>query len=682
MEDWLQELMNMAHAKGLPVIMCMDSNAHTDLFGPDTNQRGEALEDFILSEGLCVENVGEAPTFEVRRGDTLVQTHIDVTLSKNLHFFIQNWKVDRTYNASDHNSITFSVETQKAETRWVRPWSKADWTIFRDELKKADYRIPTDMSMKKLDRLVDRLYQVLGAALDLACPTIAAEAKAKNNAWSTEKHIRAKVRVSSLYATAKRSGKSDDWTEYRKQDRDFKKMCHNDKNKAWRKFKESIQSEKDMAALARLAQRQESRDINVLTKPDGSSTDPGLETIDLLTATHFPAATSSKHVTYNNRRNAPMQDISQKYKSWITNQLAVQALAGFEKKKSPGPDGIKPIVFEHLPGEFISTLVIIYKSAIHLAYTPKQWKKTKVVYISKPGKDTYDHAKSFRPISLSNYLLKGLERLVGWKMDIALLSNPIHHKQHGFLTGKSTESAISNTTNYIEKHIMRRQHCVGVFLDISSAFDSISPGHIRKSLLKHGGDPELVQWYYDYITHRDIMVEMHGVLALFSTGVGFPQGGVCSAKFWLIAFDTAIQIINTMKIEGNGYADDCSALYGGPRIDHAIARLQRMLDKLTAWGKTCGLRFNPEKSVAVLFTRRKKQPKKKLIIDGKEIEFKQQVKYLGVTLDSKLHWTPHIADRLKKAKRFIGHVAAITKKNWGPKPKLMRWAYLLSLIHI
>ena len=182
---------------------------------------------------------------------------------------------------------------------------------------------------------------------------------------------------------------------------------------------------------------------------------------------------------------------------------------------------------------------------------------------------------------------------------------------------------------------MKKQHCVGVFLDISSAFDSISPGHVRKSLLKHGGEPEMVQWYHNYITHRDIEIELHGENAAFSTGVGFPQGGVCSAKFWLIAFDTAIQIINTLKIEGNGFADDCSALFGGPRIDHAIARLQKMLDKLTAWGNTCGLKFNPEKSVAVLFTRRRRKPTKSLTIDGKPIPFQQEVKYLGVTLDSK-----------------------------------------------
>ena len=169
---------------------------------------------------------------------------------------------------------------------------------------------------------------------------------------------------------------------------------------------------------------------------------------------------------------------------------------------------------------------------------------------------------------------------------------------------------------------------------------------------------------------------MHGDRAFFSTGVGFPQGGVCSAKFWLIAFNYAIHIINKFEIEGNGYADDCSALYGGRRLDHALKRLQRMLNELVEWGKTCGLTFNPEKSVAIIFTRRRKQPPFNLKIDGKEIPFQQEVKYLGVTLDSKLHWNSHINDKVSKAKKFLAQVANITQRNWGPKPRLMRWAYL------
>ena len=109
-----------------------------------------------------------------------------------------------------------------------------------------------------------------------------------------------------------------------------------------------------MASLARLAQRQERNEIGVLTRPDGSATDPGKETIDLLTRTHFPAATERRHIKYNNLRNCPTEALYDKYQDWINTAKIKQALAGFEKKKSPGPDGIKPLLFEHLTPKFLS----------------------------------------------------------------------------------------------------------------------------------------------------------------------------------------------------------------------------------------------------------------------------------------------------------------------------------------
>ena len=159
---------------------------------------------------------------------------------------------------------------------------------------------------------------------------------------------------------------------------------------------------------------------------------------------------------------------------------------------------------------------------------------------------------------MSNYLLKTLERLVSWKMDEALIKHPIHPKQHGFQSGRSTESALSNTVNYIESFLFQNHYALGVFLDISSAFDSICPDHVRDSLVKHGGDPDLIRWYYGYLKHRDLQFSQDGATTERTTNIGFSQGGVCSAKFWLIAFDEAIKIINTLDIEGNGYADDCS----------------------------------------------------------------------------------------------------------------------------
>ena len=74
---------------------------------------------------------------------------------------------------------------------------------------------------------------------------------------------------------------------YRKLAKIYKRLCKKDRKNAWNKFKESVQSEKEMADLAKLVQRRESNELNTLDKEDGTTTTPGKETLDLLMKTHF-----------------------------------------------------------------------------------------------------------------------------------------------------------------------------------------------------------------------------------------------------------------------------------------------------------------------------------------------------------------------------------------------------------
>ena len=64
---------------------------------------------------------------------------------------------------------------------------------------------------------------------------------------------------------------------------------------------------------------------------------------------------------------------------------------------------------------------------------------------------------------------------------------PIHKNQHGFQKGKSTETAISKTVNVIENHMNQGKYCIGLVFDIQGAFDTISPTHIKETLLEQGG---------------------------------------------------------------------------------------------------------------------------------------------------------------------------------------------------
>ena len=66
----------------------------------------------------------------------------------------------------------------------------------------------------------------------------------------------------------------------------------------------------------------------------------------------------------------------------------------------------------------------------------------------------------------------------------------------------------------------------------------------------------MVQWYYMCITHRNLFIEINGVKLIITTGIGFPQGGVCSAKFWVIAYDDAVDILNEHRVFGQVFADE------------------------------------------------------------------------------------------------------------------------------
>ena len=673
--DWLESLMTFIDSRKHPALLSFDCNAHSELYGSETNEHGKDFEEFILQNNLLLENRGDTATFHAFRNGRNIESHIDVTLSKGL-IPLHNWRVlDGTYNGSDHHTLTWSLPIELKKKPKIRPWLKAKWSDFSKHISDYDFHIPENFTTRKIDRLLDRWYKVVEEALDKACPKREPKLSPVENDWYNSNHRYLKNRAKRKYLLQKGANCPKKRKAYSRAKLAYSKACKRGRREAWRMFVEKTPNETNMAVLFKIAQRRDKRSINTLLKPDNTLTEPGIDTIRRLTTTHFPAATEgAQDMPHTNALKINTETIEESHE-WIDPDLVRKALCQFKPNKAPGPDGLKPIVFKYLPQNAIETLTIIYKACISLCHTPMRWRETKVIFLPKPGKDSYDVPKSYRPISLSNFLLKALERLVTWRMEKDMENFPIHPLQHGFTKGKSTESAISNTVDYIEQQLFSNQHCLGLFLDISSAFDSISIDHIRQSLLDHGRTPDMVEWYYSYLGRRHLEIELHGDTARLTTATGFPQGGVCSAKFWLIAFDEAIRIINSGNVVGNGYADDCSALIGGDHPSNMIEVMQGVLDRLVTWGRSCGLQFNPQKTVAVMFTRATRDFNRLVRMDGQLIPFSDSVVYLGVTLNKELKWKTHIHNKIKTANNLLMKLASITSAYWGPKPKLMRWAY-------
>ena len=185
----------------------------------------------------------------------------------------------------------------------------------------------------------------------------------------------------------------------------------------------------------------------------------------------------------------------------------------------------------------------------------------------------------------------------------------------------------------------------------------------------------MADWYLGYLLQRNLFFTLGQETVAKSIGIGFPQGGVASAKFWLVAFNEAVEIINSCGIVGTAFADDCAVVYGGTNMGHMLRTLQIVIDRLTAWGRTKGLEFNSAKTVVVCFGRGRQEPPFTLDIDGSEVPYSKTVKYLGVTLDSQLKWDVHVMDKISKGKKLLNLVNSAVRNNWVPSPEFMVYGF-------
>ena len=104
-------------------------------------------------------------------------------------------------------------------------------------------------------------------------------------------------------------------------------------------------------------------------------------------------------------------------------------------------------------------------------YVPAIWRQVKVVFIPKPGRNTYSGSRDYRPISLTSFLLKTMERPVNrYLRDETLAIVPLHPNKHAYQACKLVETTLHQLVVRVEKVLDYQETALGTFLDIEGAF--------------------------------------------------------------------------------------------------------------------------------------------------------------------------------------------------------------------
>ena len=64
---------------------------------------------------------------------------------------------------------------------------------------------------------------------------------------------------------------------------------------------------------------------------------------------------------------------------------------------------------------------------------------------------------------------------------------------------------------------------------------------------------------------------------------------------------------------------------------------------------------------------------------SQQLTLANQIKYLGVILDSKLNWRVHVDAKYKKALAALYQLRRVAGKTWGTTPKVTHWIYTAVL---
>jgi len=116
-----------------------------------------------------------------------------------------------------------------------------------------------------------------------------------------------------------------------------------------------------------------------------------------------------------------------------------------------------------------------------------------------------------------------------------------------------------------------------------------------------------------------------------------PQGGVLSPLLWCLVVDKLLTELKEAGFLVFGYADDVAILVRDNFLDILRERMDEALRIIQDWCIAVGLTVNSSKTTAMIFIRKyKPELIGPLKLWGREITYASSIKYLGITLDTKL----------------------------------------------
>lgn len=243
-------------------------------------------------------------------------------------------------------------------------------------------------------------------------------------------------------------------------------------------------------------------------------------------------------------------------------------------------------------------------------------------------------------------------------------NNIIIPQQYGFRRGKSCTHQLYRVVKLIKFGLARRMITGMLSLDLSSAFDCVWHGGLLHKMVSLNFPTFLLKITRSFLSGRFFSVAINGTRSVpRRVKAGVPQGAVTSPTFFNIFF-------HDIPLPPDGeiaqLADDTAYLTSSSRVSTVTRRLQNSSSKFTRYFKRWKVRVNSTKSKAVLFTRKtaiRHRPSTRVRVGDDEIEWENDLVYLGMNLDKRATHKKHVLSKIMAANKTIKSLYSIIGRN-------------------
>lgn len=618
------------------------------------DSRTETLLEFLSLYNLKIINDTDSPPTYVQDDR---QGRPDLTLAgDNICNLLDSWTVEsETDSFSDHKYIRYKLNL-KPTVRFLRRYKTkyCSFAKFNENLEKSSTDLLKDLLSVKTPMALDNwteCFQLLLTELANKHFKLKKIGYKPKVSWYTKELKADRNKVNACYKRYKKNLGNIEYKEnYIKARNCYKKKVKIAKRNSWMRYCETTMD--PFGGLFKyISGKTLKQDEMIFTTLENNTVfDTYDDVAHSLMEAHFDVANqpSQIHEFVSNHSFIPTIDFPPINKRELKYALSRQAL-----NKAPGYDLLDPIIIKNVCKKFSWIILPLFNKCLSVAHFPRCWKRGLVLFFRKRNKDPRT-PRAYRPITLLPVLGKIFERILNTRIVINLEYNDFFDTaQHGFRANRSTETAVLQLKNMVRELLSRSKYCAMSSLDIEGAFDALDWFTLADVIDRLPIHPYLKLSLKNYISHRQIGFQFVRDCTWFSLSKGCPQGSCLGPLLWILVSDQVLKNYRNHSEFIISYADDFVIFAEGNSRSELENNMNTSLDQFANICERQRLTISTTKSVSMLFGKNTLDRRHPIFrLRGESISVQNNIKYLGLTLDSRFNWLLHLDIIRERVREF------------------------------